>query len=199
MTEAMTEAMTEWELSQTRDSIASGALQERSDVAALRHRAKAMVAAYFGSWGVQDPDVLSLITRRMLDRAESKLALLGPEAYVAQLRLAAVECCDSYMEAWITSFEKQIDRHGGSSRCAELAVRLPQLLNRFPEAILSTDSNSEALRQWLALTAPAQPPNNPTKFAAQPLLGERPSIWNACRHGLIHLFRLFRRQRALDV
>lgn len=186
----------DWEPNESPYYAEAAALQDQPEVTALRHGVKAMVAAYFSSWGIQDPDVLAVITRRMLERAESKLALLGPEAYTAQLRLAAIECCDAYIEAWITNFEKQIDCHGGNSRCAELALRLPVLLKRFPEVILSLEGGSDVARQVIALTSPAQPPNHPTKFAAQPLLGDRSAI----RTGLMNwVVSLFRRERAIDL
>ena len=113
-------------------------------------------------------------------RSDDAMNAVSPE----QLRLVRCRCSDYFRSLGVRdpevlstpSVEKQIDLHGGISRCGEIAVRMPAVLANHPEAIESVEAAVVFFRQDKSLCMNAQPPNNPTRFAGQPLTASQRGI-----------------------
>jgi hypothetical protein len=120
--------------------------------------------------GVDDPDVLARLSLALLHKAEGQVSGFAAESIDHRLMKAIVEVTDGYVQKWIASIEKQIDLHGGTSRCGEVAMRMPKVLAEHPQAIESVELAVSVFRSDSSLSMPAHPPNNPTKFACQPIV-----------------------------
>ena len=131
---------------------------------------------YFRSLGVRDPEVLSRVSAALVRRSLQSIGKEHPEEIRSRLLMATLEAADAYVQKWIVGIEKQIDLHGGISRCGEIAVRMPAVLANHPEAIESVEAAVVFFRQDKSLCMNAQPPNNPTRFAGQPLTASQRGI-----------------------
>jgi len=126
-------------------------------------------ADYLSRLGISDPEVQSRMSGLFVRRAMDQLSLGGDVERNHRLTATTLELTDAYVQKWIIGVEKQIDLHGGMSRCGEIAVKMPALLKKQPRAIESVESAIAFFKVDASLSMPAQPPNNPTNFADQPL------------------------------
>jgi hypothetical protein len=132
-------------------------------------RARCRCAHYFRELGIEDPEVLASMSRVLVRRATELLGGTTTSSMKTRLVQMTLEVTDNYVQKWLVGIEKQIDLHGGISRCGEVAIRVRELLVIYPHAIESVETAVELLKTDKSLCMPAQPPNNPTKFACQPL------------------------------
>lgn len=136
-------------------------------------KARRLCSDYLRMLGVDEPDVLARVSLMLLHKAEEQVSGFTAEAVDHRLMKSIVEVTDGYVQKWIASIEKQIDLHGGTSRCGEVAMRMPKVLAEHPQAIESVELAVSIFRADGSLSMPANPPNNPTKFASQPIVGIR--------------------------
>jgi len=126
-------------------------------------------AGYFRRLGIRDPEVLASMYRMIVRRVSHPIVELGPAQVHARYLTLIIEATDLYVQKWVAGIEKQIDLHGGVSRCGEIAMQMPMVLASSPWAIESVEAAVPCFAKRTALRMPAQPPNNPTHFADQPL------------------------------
>lgn len=150
------------------DAIASEGVMTSPD---LNRRARCVCSDYLRELGIHDPDVLARVSSHLVRKAEENASSFGPAAFESRLMLETLDVTDHYIQKWISGIEKQIDLRGGVSRCGEIAMRLPALLADHPYAIESVELAMALLQKDRSLMMPAQPPNTPTKFVGQPLIG----------------------------
>ncbi|MGV3484391.1 MAG: hypothetical protein ACO1RT_08235 [Planctomycetaceae bacterium] len=138
--------------------------------------ARSRCSDYFRSLGVRDPEVLARVSAALVQRSLEQIDCDDTAQIRSRLVLTTLDAADAYVQKWIVGIEKQIDLHGGISRCGEIALRLSTVLNQHPEAIESVEAAVVLFRQDKSLCMNAQPPNNPTRFAGQPLTASQRGI-----------------------
>ena len=142
-------------------------------------KARRLCSDYLRMLGIDEPDVLARLSLMLLHKAEEQVSGFAAESVDHRLMKMIVEVTDGYVQKWIASIEKQIDLHGGTSRCGEVAMRMPKVLAEHPQAIESVELAVSIFRSDSSLSMPAHPPNNPTKFASQPIVGSRLGLFAA--------------------
>lgn len=143
----------------------------------INRRARCVCANYLRDLGLHDPEVLSRMSASLVRKAQERASQFGLASFESRLMLETVDATDSYIQKWISSVEKQLDLRGGVSRCGEIAIRMPQVLAENPHAIESVELAVTILQKDQSLRMPAQPPNTPTKFAGQPLIGSNVGLF----------------------
>ncbi len=156
----------------------------------LLRAARCRCAEYVRRLGVSDPDVLARFSSLMVQRAKEQLAGANLQVLHSRLIPTTLETTESYVQKWISAIEKQIDLHGGISRCGELATRVQSVLAEQPAAIESVEAAAELFKQDASLSMSAQPPNNPTKFACQPLTASQGGLISELVSTLVNALRL---------
>lgn len=158
--------------------------------------ARRLCSDYLRMLGVDEPDVLARLSLMLLHKAEEQVSGFAAESVDHRLMKTIVDVTDGYVQKWIASIEKQIDLHGGTSRCGEVAMRMPKVLAEHPQAIESVELAVSIFRADSSLSMPANPPNNPTKFACQPIVGVRGGWLAAMPRKLRSWFHAYSRRHA---
>jgi hypothetical protein len=149
------------------------AVNQSTASSSASRKARRLCSDYLRMLGIDEPDVLARVSLMLLHKAEEQVSGCAAESVDHRLIKSIVEVTDGYVQKWIASIEKQIDLHGGTSRCGEVAMRMPKILAEHPQAIESVELAVSIFRADSSLSMPANPPNNPTKFASQPIVGIR--------------------------
>jgi hypothetical protein len=144
----------------------------------ISRRARCVCANYLRELGLNDPEVLSRMSANLVRKAQEQASEFGSAAFESRLMLETLDATDNYVQKWISGVEKQLDLRGGVSRCGEIAMRMPQVLAENPNAIESVDLAVTIFQKDSTLRMPAQPPNTPTKFAGQPLIGSNVGLFS---------------------
>ena len=138
--------------------------------------AKCRSAEYLRELGIRDPDVLATMTNVFVRRASDHLTGASEAEFNARLVIKTLEVTEIYIQKWVGGIEREIDLRGGASRCGEIAMRITTVLAESQQAIESVENAAPFFKRDRSLTMSSQPPNNPAKFANQPLTSSRGGI-----------------------
>lgn len=146
-------------------------------------------AEYLRLLGIRDPEVKAKMSGVFVRRAIDVLEGADREVIENRLVPISIELIDNYVQKWIIGIEKQIDLHGGMSRCGEIALKMAVVLAKHPLTIESVEAAVPFFKDDVTLSMPAQPPNNPSTFADQPLTASQGGVWSELWLALSSSFR----------
>lgn len=141
-------------------------------------QARCVVAEYLRDWGLRDPELVALETRRIVRRADNHLARDGGEPTAQALSETAIRLTIEEIETWISQMASQSRRRNnghpnGHGSMGESAFHSPDLThhrNRLPARLLFILEQS---------VSPVVPSTRRREMRPQP----RTRLWKVLRRG----------------
>lgn len=156
------------------------------------NQARCLVAEYLHDWGLRDPEVIALESRRIVEQADLQLGDAGRNQ--AKLCALAVEITQAEVEASIARMAAS-SRPLARKRIAtnnSIVPRMGRVLLEFPDAIRHRDRPPARLLQVLETSVnPIVPCSKRCDMLPQP----RTRLWKLLRKG--YWFRVQRRLKKL--
>jgi hypothetical protein len=163
----------------------SPAREARSGITSSRDLARYLVAEYLHDWGLRDPDVIAVESRRIVEQAESLTIDVAGEDLERELCATAIRITMDEVEASIARMAATTGRSRitGAPTNNSIVPRMARVLLAFPDAIRHRDRPPARLLQMLERSvAPIIPCAHRREMRPQP----RTRLWKILRAGYWH-------------